>query len=116
MQLSSFFRIAATALLVTACDGSPNPLIAGIGGATAGGSIAVSPNQATVTTGGTIQLSTNVAAADANSIEWSSSASTIAAVSPSGLVTGIAAGSATIVARLATDTTQSGSATITVTP
>ncbi|MEO7084853.1 MAG: Ig-like domain-containing protein [Gemmatimonadaceae bacterium] len=117
MRLSAIFLASAAALSLAACDASTTPYIAGVGTTTTGSSgLTITPSTATVRVGATVQLSVSGGTAQASSVEWSSSQSTVAAISPSGLVTGIAAGTASIVGRLATDTTVSGSATITVTP
>jgi hypothetical protein len=80
-------------------------------------SVAVSPATASVPVGGSVTLA--AAARDSSggsllgrSVTWSSSAAAIASVSPSGVVTGLAPGSATI---SATSEGQSGAALVTVT-
>ncbi len=78
--------------------------------------VAVSPSTATIDVGGTVQL----AASPTNSqgggvsatVSWSSSATSVATVASTGLVTGVGAGSATITASAGG---RSGTATITVT-
>jgi uncharacterized protein YjdB len=62
--------------------------------------VTLSPATANFTVGGTQQLTATVAPANAtnSTVAWSSSNTSIATVSTSGLVTGIAAGSATITA------------------
>src|SRR5204863_2960225 len=81
-------------------------------------SVTVSPASASVTAGTTVQLTATPKDASGNAlsgrtITWSSSNTAVATVSPSGLVTGVVAGSATITA---TSEGQSGTAAITVTP
>ena len=80
-------------------------------------SVTVSPATAGVQVGSTVQLTATPRDANGNvlngrSITWSSGAASIATVSSSGLVRGVAAGSATITA---TSEGQSGTSTITVT-
>jgi uncharacterized protein YjdB len=80
-------------------------------------SVTVAPATASVSVGGTSQLSATTKDSAGNvltgrSITWSSSAPAVATVSASGLVTGVAAGSATITA---TSEGKSGTSTITVT-
>jgi hypothetical protein len=81
-------------------------------------SITVAPNSATIAVGGTQQLTATGNFDDSstqdmsNSVSWSSSDSTIATVSTSGLVTGVKAGTATITATSGNFTSTS---TITVT-
>jgi hypothetical protein len=72
-----------------------------------GRSVTVSPSSASIAVGKTVQLT-----ASTRSAKWSSSNSNVARVSATGLVTGAAAGSATITARSGS---KSGTASITVT-
>ena len=79
-------------------------------------SVTVTPASATVTTGSTVQLTATPKDANGNSlagrtVTWQSSNTAAATVNGSGLVTGVAAGSATITA---TSEGQSGTAAITV--
>jgi trimeric autotransporter adhesin len=71
---------------------------------------------AAIKVGGTQQLTATVAPADATdkSFSWSTSAKEVATVSASGLVTGVAAGSATVTATT-TDGGKTASCTVTVT-
>src|SRR5213082_2185855 len=80
-------------------------------------SVSVAPATATVTTGGTQQLAATLKDASGNaltgrSVAWTSSNAAVATIGGSGLVTAIAAGSATITAASGG---KSGTATITVT-
>ena len=80
-------------------------------------SVTVTPNPASVQVGATVQLTATPRDADGNplsgrGITWTTNASSIATVNGSGLVTGRAAGSATITA---TSEGRSGSSTVTVT-
>src|SRR6266852_7006308 len=79
-------------------------------------SVSVSPPSASVQVSGTVQLTATPKDASGNplsgrTVTWSSSNTSVATVNGSGLVTGAAAGSATITA---TSEGQSGSATVTV--
>src|SRR3989442_1938844 len=79
-------------------------------------SVTVSPPQANVNDGGTVQLTATPKDASGNpltgrTVTWASGNPAVAAVSGSGLVTGVVAGAATITA---TSEGQSGSAAITV--
>src|SRR5207248_1929259 len=81
-------------------------------------SVAVNPATPSVAVGGTVQLTATPQDSVGNSlpgrtVTWASSASTVASVSTTGLVTGVAVGSATITA---TSEGQNGTATVTVTP
>ena len=92
---------------VTITGGTPVPV----------GSVIVSPATASVAPGATVQLSATTKDANGNvltgrTITWSSNATAIATVNSSGLVSGVAAGPATITA---TSEGKSGTATITVT-
>lgn len=82
------------------------------------GSVTVTPSPATVVAGSTVQLTAatldaNGAALTGRSISWSSSDQNILKVSATGLVTGVAAGSAAITA---TSEGQTGTSTVQVTP
>jgi hypothetical protein len=75
--------------------------------------VTVSPSSATVAVNGSVQLTATASPAKAaSSFTWSTSNAAVATVSTSGLVTGVAAGAATI---RATAGGVSGSSTITVT-
>src|SRR5882672_2272045 len=81
-------------------------------------SVTVSPASASVPEGQTVQLTATPKSANGNpltgrTITWSSSNTSVATVSSSGLASGVVAGSATITA---TSEGQSGSSAITVTP
>jgi uncharacterized protein YjdB len=80
-------------------------------------SVSVSPASASLRVGGTVQLAATPKDSAGNSLSgrvvtWASSASGVATVSASGLVTGVAAGTATLTA---TSEGKSGTATVTVT-
>jgi predicted extracellular nuclease len=72
-----------------------------------------------VTVGGTLNLIGTVtstpSACDTAGVTWSSSDTTKATVSPTGVVTGVAAGSAIITATSVTDSSKTGTANVTVT-
>ena len=81
-------------------------------------SVTVTPASATVSAGSSVQLTATPKDANGNTltgrtVTWQSSNTAAATVNASGLVTGVAAGSATITA---TSEGQSGSSAITVTP
>src|SRR2546428_10988953 len=80
-------------------------------------SVAVSPAAAGLTVGATTQLTAtpkdaNGTALSSRAVTWATSNAAVATVSASGVVTGVAAGSATITA---TSEGQSGTASVTVT-
>ncbi|XUV83561.1 Ig-like domain-containing protein [Enterobacter sp. TMH.L2] len=78
--------------------------------------VTVSPKTVSIAVGATRQLTANIAPADATNkaVTWSSSDATKATVSNTGLVTGVAAGTATITATTA-DGAKTDTAAITVT-
>jgi uncharacterized protein YjdB len=126
MRLHPALLVPVIAITLAACDQATAPRVASLGGTvstpggttTSGGSssLAISPNRVLLVVGQTFQLTTNAPAARQNQVSWTSQASTIAAVSPAGLVTALSPGTATIVARLSSDTNQAAAATVTVTP
>lgn len=78
--------------------------------------VTVAPTTASVAVAATTQLTATVAPSGApQGVIWTSSAPSIATVDSDGLVTGVAAGSATITARSAVDTSKTGTSAITVT-
>ena len=93
--------------------------IAHVGGGTtiAVTGVTVSPTSASIAVGGTQQLSATVAPSNATdqSTTWSSSNTAVATVTNRGLVTGIAAGSATITVACSSDTSKTAASSITVT-
>ena len=99
------------------CGAAASPTIAGLGGGntTKGSSLAISPNQVQLLVHATAQLTTNAPANLQSQVQWSSQPTTIASISPSGLVTALAPGTATVTARYASDTTNVATATVVVT-
>ena len=80
-------------------------------------SVTLSPSTASIEVGSTVQLTETVMPSDATdkSVSWSSSNTSVATVSNSGLVTGVSAGSATITATT-TDGGLTDTCAVTVTP
>ena len=116
--------VASATILLAACEQSTSPSIAGLGGAfttppsgKAGSTapLVILPGRAQLIVGGSIQLNTNAPLSLQNQVQWSSLRSTVATVSPSGLVTGVAVGTATITARYVFDTTRVATAVVDVT-
>jgi uncharacterized protein YjdB len=109
----------AGAALVACGTRSTEPSIAGLanGGTTAASSssLTISPNQVTIRVGTTSQRSTKSGASQQGPQPWSSSNTTVATVSGTGLVTAFQPGASTITARLRSDTTQNATATVLVT-
>jgi uncharacterized protein YjdB len=104
---------------VGACGEATTPIVAGIGGGTISGdstsALAISPSLVQLVPGGTSQLTTNAPASLQTQVQWSSLQTTIAAISPTGLVTAVGPGTATITARYSSDTTNVATATVVVT-
>jgi uncharacterized protein YjdB/endonuclease I len=80
-------------------------------------SVTVSPSTASVTVGGTVQLTATVSPSNASpkTVTWTTSNSSYATVSTSGLVTGVAAGTVTITATSTSNPSLSSNCTVTVT-
>ncbi len=79
--------------------------------------ISVTPPAATINTGATIQLAVSVTTADgatAKTVTWTTSNSAVATVDQTGKVTGVAAGTASIIATSTADASKSAAAAITV--
>lgn len=113
IRLVPLFGLAAAASLA-ACDQTTAPMLAGIGGPTAASALVISPGHVTMTAGSSLQLATNAPLGQQNQLQWVSSNTAVATISPSGLVNAIAAGTTTITARYSTDTTRVATATIDV--
>lgn len=81
-------------------------------------SVAVTPGTASVLVGDQTQLAANVSAVNgaATTVTWQTSNASVATVSASGQVQGIAVGSASITATSTFDASKSGSAQVTVNP
>jgi hypothetical protein len=105
-------------IAVIGCDTATEPLMLRFGGRQSGGQngqpFEVFPNAVQIVVGQSAQLQTNLPLSLLNQLQWISSRPTIAPVSPSGQVTGRFPGVVTITARLAFDTTQAATATVTV--
>lgn len=113
---SSIPLILGAATLIAACDQSGTSILAGLGvTATGNAPLVITPNQLSLTVGGTAQLTTNAPLSLQNQVQWSSLETTVVTISPSGSIDAVGPGTATITARYATDTTNVGSATVSVT-
>jgi uncharacterized protein YjdB len=104
--------VAAT--ILAGCDLSPANRLAGVGFPTGATALAISPDHVTLTAGSSLQLTTNAPLAQQNQLQWGSSNTAVATISPSGLVNAVAAGTTTITARYSTDTTRVATAAIDV--
>lgn len=128
MRFRTFLNPALAALLIAGCSEVPDrvtapsasdlsPLTTRGGGGSGGGtpkikSVSVSPSSASVAVGGTVQLTATSRPSAAVTFAWATSNASVATVSQTGLVSGVAAGTATISASASGKT---GSATVTVT-
>ena len=116
--------VATAALSIVACDTASSPGIGRLLGpdtlthdtTSSTAQLVVTPSFVQLAAASTVQLSTNAPSNLASQVRWTSLQSTIASVSQTGLVTTLTAGTATVVARYAFDTTNVASATIVVTP
>ena len=105
---------AVTAVaLVAACDNSSQHF-AVFGVIPGHARLQISPSTAQISVGGLIQLTTNAPIDSQSALAWTSSQPTIAATTPTGIVQGIAPGTAIITVRFSSDTTDSASAVIRV--
>jgi len=119
-QVLTFATVVAFGALtmLTACGDPGTPTIAGLGGGNTtvnGSKLIISPNQVQLLVGGTAQLNTNAPTSLQSQVQWASAPSTIVSISPSGLVSALAAGTATVTARYSSDTTNVATATVKVT-
>ncbi len=103
-----FVRVAslfAAAVTLASCKGSePKPI-----------TITISPEAATLAVGETQQFTATVGGTDNSDVTWSTSASTIATVTSSGLVTAVGVGAADVTAASSENSEVLSSATVTVT-
>ena len=125
MKLRTGLKLAAAGVVIAfvACQETPTSVsdpssselevrsAKGGGGGPAVKNVTVSPSSASIQAGGTVQLTATTKPAG-TAVTWASSNSSVATVSQTGLVTGVAAGSATVTASAGT---RSGSSAITVT-
>lgn len=116
--------VAAAAVLLAGCEKAIAPTVAGLGGISANppgnvssstAPLVITPATTQLRVGATFQFTTNAPTSLQSQVQWGSLESTVATVSPSGLVTAVAVGAATITARYAFDSTRVATATVTVT-
>lgn len=123
MRVRKTLTFAAAAIVIAGCQESPTSASdsstatlttsqARGAGATKIKTITVSPSFSSIQAGASVQLTATTKPASTSLIAWSSSNQSVATVSQSGLVAGVAAGSATITASAEG---KSGSASVTVT-
>lgn len=119
MRFPPFASAIAGLTLIAACGGSTTDGVTDVGADTADfsrtASVTVSLGASSIDVGGTTNATATVrdgrGRAVAKPVEWSTSNASVATVSSSGVVTGVAAGTADITA---TSSNKSGSATVTV--
>jgi Bacterial Ig-like domain (group 2). len=116
--------VSLFAVMLTACDQSTSPSIAGVGGSSGlppgnvsnnTAALVITPSHVQLIVGATSQLSTNASASLQSQVQWGSLKSTVATVSPSGLVTAVGVGTTIITARYSFDSARVATATIDVT-
>jgi uncharacterized protein YjdB len=117
---------ASAAIAIAACDQAVVPTIAGLGGPVgtdtsrsgnnpSTSALIIAPSTIQLGVGATFQFGTNAPLTQQSQIEWSSLNPAVVAMSPAGVATAIAPGSATITARFSFDTGHVALATVTVT-
>jgi hypothetical protein len=120
MRTLSLIGFALCALMVGACDYRATPRFGGLAPAsdTAGSitttPLSVIPNRVQLAIGSSFQLTTDAPFGFETRVQWRSLQPSIAAVTPSGVVTALAAGTATVTARYSFDTTTVAIATVSV--
>ena len=110
--------LAIAGATIVACDSSTPPLVARLGNGSVVGvssiNMVLSPSLVTLSVGHTVQIFVNLPDTLRGQLRWSSLEPRIAVVNQDGIVTAVAAGQATILARLAFDTNLVAPATIVV--
>lgn len=109
---------AAVTAAIAACDSTAATHIAGVATGTstsAATALAISPSTAAMQVGAQQQLTTNAPLNLQSQVQWRSSQPTVAAVSPTGLVTAVGVGTTQITARFSFDTATVATAAIAVT-
>ena len=116
----------SAAAAFAACDQAVVPTIAGLGGpvgtdtSRGGGNpstsaLVITPSTIQLGVGAAFQFGTNAPLTLQSQVEWSSLNPSVVAVSPAGVATAVAPGTATVTARYSFDTTHVALATVTVT-
>jgi uncharacterized protein YjdB len=118
MRKQRAFLLALALGALIGCDSGNVGTVAGLGGTggtgnTGNTALTLLPTDVQITVGSTTQLSTN--AGTSSSLQWTSSNTSVATVSSTGLVTGFSVGTATITVRFAADTTNVATSNISVT-
>jgi hypothetical protein len=122
MRTLSLIGLVVCSVAVAACDERTIARFAGSepanGGSTTNpgspSTLRILPNQVQMAIGTSVLLSTDAPLGFESRVRWSSLQPAVAAVTPGGLVTALAPGTATIVARYSFDTTIAATATIVV--
>jgi Bacterial Ig-like domain (group 2) len=118
MRMHPVLALATVGAMLVACDDASAPIVASFGGVQFPGApglnIVLSPSLATLRVGQSLQLFVNLPDTMRSQVLWRSLEPRIAVVTQDGFVTAVAAGQATILARLASDTNRVAPATIVV--
>lgn len=124
MRRLILFSAAVGIVAIAACEQAAIPTIAGLSGPVTGidtsganpstSTLRIVPNTVQLSVGQSFQLSTSAPISQQGSIEWNTLNSNVATVSPQGLVTAVAQGSATITARFSFDTLHVATAAVLV--
>ncbi|HEX4684148.1 MAG TPA: Ig-like domain-containing protein [Gemmatimonadaceae bacterium] len=113
-----FPLIAAGAVIAcaVACDESTDPRLAviSIGTTQSSSSLSITSSTSQINVGSVVQLQTNAPLNLQNQLQWASSQPSVAPVTPTGSVQGIAPGTAVISVRYSFDTTNVATAVIKV--
>ena len=121
MRRLSLIGFGLCALAISACDfrttprlGALDPTTGDTGSTPGSTTLRVIPNRVQLAIGASYQLVTDAPFGLESRVQWRSLNPATAAVTPGGVVTGVAVGTATIVARYSFDTTASATATVVV--
>jgi uncharacterized protein YjdB len=117
MHRVTTLAVVAVMGLLSACDTSASPTVAGIGGGTSINGrqpLIVTPSSITLAAGSSFQLATNAPPGLQPLLQWASLDETVVTVSPSGMIEGVGAGTATITVNYSDDTANVGTSIITV--
>jgi hypothetical protein len=117
MRMHPVLALVIAGATLVACDQATSPFIASFGDVSSLGpavNVTLSPRNATLQIGQSLQLITNLPDTMRGQVLWRSLEPRIAIVNQNGIVTAVAPGQATIVARMAFDTNLVAPATIVV--
>ncbi len=116
--------LSTAVVAIAACERSAFPTVAGLSGSTGVDTnntgpittpLAITPSTVQLTVGTLFQFGTNAPLGLQSEIQWNTLNSGVVTVSPTGLVSAVAPGSATVTARFTFDTLHVATATVIVT-